>query len=136
MDIAFVCGFVAKPPEEKFNQSTGKKSAQVILGVREKYKDREGNPKEKVTWENCMFRGKAADIILEHVENGSLNFAVLGTRNRYEHGGNYYDYINVEKFKLPIPRSWLKEREGSDNTETSAPDNLPPAPDLDDEIAF
>lgn len=136
MDIVFVCGFVAKPPEEKFNQNTGKKSARVIIGVKEKYTDHEGNLKEKVIWENCMFRGKAADTILQYVEAGSLNFAVVGQRNRYEHNGKWYEYINVDKFDLPVPRSWLKEREGTGTNETSAPNDLPPAPDLDDEIPF
>ena len=134
MDIAFVCGFVAKPPEEKFNQHSGKKSARVIIGVKNKFTDREGNPQEKTIWETCVFRGKAADTVLQYVEQGALNFAVLGTRNRYESNGNYYEYINVEKFDLPVPRSWLKERP-QDST-AAVPDDLPPPPDLDDEIPF
>lgn len=138
MNIGFVCGNVALEPEEVFNQKTGKKSARVVLAIDASYNDKDGNRVKKTLWESCMFRGKAAEVILEHVKKGGRNFAVMGSRNTYEHNGKYYSYINVEQFTLPIPAAWLKEREGAgaETTEQQPPAGLPGAPSDEDEIPF
>ena len=62
-------GNVGKDVETK-TFDDGNSTAQFTLATNERYKDRDGNAQERVTWHNIVTWGKLADIVTKYVKKG------------------------------------------------------------------
>ncbi|RCK43177.1 hypothetical protein [Thalassospira profundimaris] len=137
MDIGIVAGFVHSV-DKRHNQHSGNVSAHVVIGsAGRKFTDKDtGELREyPPQWERVVFYGGAADVILKHVKPKAKNMVVVGERRTYQGtNGNYYSYIRATDFLLPIPAEWMKGPEGG--SDENPADDLPPAPDLEDEIPY
>jgi single-strand DNA-binding protein len=117
----------------------GGKVVNFSLATSERWKDKEGNPKEKTEWHNvAVFNEHLADIAERYLRKGSLVYleGQLQTRKWQDQSGN--DRITTEVV-LPAYRGEIKMigPKGDNGSDVPASDAPRPAwADIDDEIPF
>jgi single-strand DNA-binding protein len=62
---------LGKDPESKFTP-TGKKVAQFSIAVTDRWRSREGDPKEYTEWVNIEAWGRLGEVCQEYLRKGSL----------------------------------------------------------------
>ena len=67
------------PTTNTVNES---KVSKFSLATTEKWKDREGNPKEETTWFNIVFWGGVAGVVESYVKKGSKLYIEGKVKNR------------------------------------------------------
>jgi single-strand DNA-binding protein len=84
-------GYLGKDPESKFTP-TGKKVTQFSVAISNRWKGREGDPKEYTEWVNIEAWGRLGEICGEYLKKGSLVFVEgrLRTDKYEEKGENRY----------------------------------------------
>jgi single-strand DNA-binding protein len=130
-------GRLGKDPEVR-NFQNGGKVVNFSLATSEKWKDRDGNPKEKTEWHNiAVTNEKLADIAERYLRKGSLVCleGKLQTRKWQDQSGNdrYITEVVLPPFKCELVMLGPKDAgvDGGDNAASR------PAPaDIDDEIPF
>jgi len=131
-------GRLGKDPEVRSFQNGGK-VVNFSLATSERWKDKEGNQKEKTEWHNvAVFNEHLADIAERYLRKGSLVYleGQLQTRKWQDQSGN--DRYSTEVV-LPAYRGEIKMigPKGDNGGDAPANDAPRPAPaDLDDEIPF
>jgi len=65
-----IIGRVGNPPELKMTPS-GQQVATFSVAVSEKYKSKDGQPKESIEWINIVIWGKLSDVVKNYVSKGS-----------------------------------------------------------------
>ncbi len=130
-------GRLGKDPEVR-NFQNGGKVVNFSIATSERWKDRDGNPKEKTEWHNIAITNeKLADIAERYLRKGSLVCleGKLQTRKWQDQSGNdrYSTEVVLPPFKSELVLLGPKDA-GGDGGESAAPR---PAPaDIDDEIPF
>jgi single-strand DNA-binding protein len=130
-------GRLGKDPEVR-NFQNGGKVVNFSLATSERWKDRDGNQKEKTEWHNiAVTNEKFADIAERYLRKGSLVCleGKLQTRKWQDQSGNdrYSTEVVLPPFKGELVLLGPKDA-GGDGGDNAAPR---PAPtDLDDEIPF
>src|SRR5512134_3512332 len=66
-------GYLGKDPESKFTP-TGKKVTQFSVAITNRWKGREGDPKEFTEWVNIEAWGRLGEVCGEYLKKGSLVF--------------------------------------------------------------
>ena len=80
-------GYLGKDPESKFTP-TGKKVTQFSVGITNRWKGREGDPKEFTEWVNIEAWGRLGEVCAEYLKKGSLVFVEGRLKtDRYEDKG-------------------------------------------------
>ena len=84
-------GYLGKDPESKFTP-TGKKVTQFSVAISNRWKSREGDPKEYTEWVNIEAWGRLGEICGEYLKKGSLVFVEgrLKTDKFEDKGENRY----------------------------------------------
>jgi single-strand DNA-binding protein len=130
-------GRLGKDPEVR-NFQNGGKVVNFSLATSERWKDRDGNQKEKTEWHNiAVTNEKLADIAERYLRKGSLVYieGQMQTRKWQDQSGNdrYSTEVALPAYRGAIVMLGPKDA-GGDGGESAAPR---PAPaDLDDEIPF
>ena len=91
-------GYVGKDPDIRYS-SAGNPVANFSVAVSEKWKDTNGEKKEKTEWVQCAAFGKLAEIVEKYVKKGSLVY-VDGRMQTREHNGKYYTSIALENMTI------------------------------------
>jgi single-strand DNA-binding protein len=82
-----IIGFVGRDPEKRTTTS-GQAVTQLSIATSERWKDKEGQPKEHTEWHRVVFFGKPAEQLAEMVRKGSLIEVEGKVRSRsYEKDG-------------------------------------------------
>jgi single-strand DNA-binding protein len=88
-------GYLGKDPESKFTP-TGKKVTQFSVGITNRWKGREGDPKEFTEWVNIEAWGRLGEVCAEYLKKGSLVFVEGRLKtDRYEDKGETKFYTKV-----------------------------------------
>lgn len=70
LNKVLLIGHLGKDPELRFVQS-GQAVANFSLATNEKWKDKEGNDQERVTWHRIVIWGRLAETVAQHLKKGS-----------------------------------------------------------------
>lgn len=133
-------GRLGKDPEVRSFQNGGK-VVNFSLATSERYKDRDGNQKEKTEWHNiAVTNEKLADIAERYLRKGSLVYleGQLQTRKWQDQSGNdrYNTEVVLPAFRGAIVMLGPKDA-GGDGGESAAPrQSVAEDRALDDEIPF
>jgi single-strand DNA-binding protein len=130
-------GRLGKDPEVR-NFQNGGKVVNFSIATSERWKDRDGNPKEKTEWHNiAVTNEKLADIAERYLRKGSLVCleGKLQTRKWQDQSGNdrYSTEVVLPPFKGELVLLSPKDA-GGDAPANDAPRHAPA--DIDDEIPF
>lgn len=134
MNEHMVMGHVGQEPDVKYTPS-GKAVANLSVATTEKWKDKDGNPKEKTSWHRVVIWGSGAEFVNEYVKKGDLVLvkAPSYTREWEDKDGvkRYTTEITCtryEHFKL------LKSKEGASTDKPAKP--VSAQEEFDDDIPF
>lgn len=95
-------GNLGKDPEMRF-MPDGKAVCNISIAISEKYKDKEGQPKEVTEWVNVSFFGKLAEIVGEYCTKGKQIYVEGKLKTeKYEKDGQtrYTTKVIAEKMQL------------------------------------
>lgn len=95
MNSVTLYGNLARDPELKYTPS-GQATANTAIAVSQRWKDKDGQKKEKTTFINLVFWGKSAELIQQYFAKGSpiLVQGRLDIRS-YEKDGQKRSYTSV-----------------------------------------
>ena len=84
-------GYLGKDPESKFTP-TGRKVTQFSVAISNRWKNKEGEPKEFTEWVNIEAWGRLGEVCNEYLKKGSLVFVEgrLKTDKFEDKGENRY----------------------------------------------
>jgi single-strand DNA-binding protein len=130
-------GRLGKDPEVR-NFQNGGKVVNFSLATSERWKDRDGNPKEKTEWHNiAVTNEKLADIAERYLRKGALVYieGQMQTRKWQDQSGNdrYSTEVVLPPFKGELVMLGPKDV-GADGGESAAPRSAPA--DIDDDLPF
>ena len=107
---AIILGHVGRDAETRYT-AEGVCVTNVSVACTEKYKDKQGTPKELTEWMNVVFFGKLAEIAGEFIKKGSLIYVEGKLRTE-----KYTDKESgVEKFSTKIIASYMQLLGGKSN---------------------
>jgi single-strand DNA-binding protein len=95
-------GRLGKDPESKFTP-TGKKVAHFSVAISNRWKSKEGDPREYTEWVNIEAWGRLGEVSQEYLKKGSLVYLEGRLKTeKYEdkEGENKYFTKNVTQFAL------------------------------------
>lgn len=124
-------GRLGKDPEVRYitkNEVINEVIARFSIATGEKYKDKQGNPIEKVEWHNIVMFGKLAEIAGQYLEKGSLIFVEGKIQSK-----KYKDKQDIERVNYEIICHEMKML-GKKGDKTQQP--VEPVDDIDDDIPF
>jgi single-strand DNA-binding protein len=95
-------GYLGKDPESKFTP-TGKKVTQFSVGITNRWKGREGDPKEFTEWVNIEAWGRLGEVCAEYLKKGSLVFVEGRLKtDRYEDKGETKFYTKIVALSMQM----------------------------------
>ena len=105
-------GYLGKDPESKFTP-TGKKVTQFSVAITNRWKGREGDPKEFTEWVNIEAWGRLAEVCQEYLRKGALIYLEGRLKtNKYEVDGEprYFtkvvasalEFLNTKPAEEPV----------------------------------
>jgi single-strand DNA-binding protein len=118
-----VIGYLGKDPETRYTP-TGKQVTQFRVAVTDRWRDAEGEPKERTEWFSMEAWGRLGEICQEYLKKGSLVFIEGRLRTDVSGEGEERKYYT----KVVVQRMQMLDRKGEE-----AP--APPATD-EDEFPF
>ncbi len=127
-------GNLGKDPEMRF-MPDGKAVANISIAITEKYKDKNGEPKEVTEWVNVAFFGKLAEIVGQYLHKGSQVYVEGKLRTeKYQKDGQdrYITKIIGESMQMVGGKSDAKPKDLT-KPETAPAGNLS---DIEDDIPF
>ena len=129
-------GNLGKDPELRF-MTNGNGVCNISIAITERYKDKDGEPKEVTEWVNVVFFGKLAEIAGQYLTKGSQVYieAKLNTE-KYEKGGQtrYTTKVVAEKMQMLGGKGEGKPREPRQNQAEQAQGSS--FDEMDDDIPF
>jgi single-strand DNA-binding protein len=129
-------GNLGKDPEMRF-MPNGNAVCNVSIAITERYKDKDGQPKEVTEWVNLVFFGKLAEIAGQYLTKGSQVYieGKLKTE-KYEKDGQtrYVTKIVAEKMQMLGGKGEGKPREPRQNQAEQPQGN--DFDGMDDDIPF
>lgn len=110
LNKVMLIGNVGKDPEIRMGQTTGRKCVQFSLATSSRYRDANGERKERTDWHNIVGWGKIADIVEQlGIRKGMALYVegVLTNRSWTDNQGQkrYTTEINMDTFQLLTPRT-------------------------------
>lgn len=144
LNKVMLIGNVGIDPDVRVTQG-GTSVAFFSLATNQKWKDKNGDPQEKVEWHRVKAFGKLADIVGEYVSKGDALF--IEGQIRYS---SYTDKEGVERYGTDIMADNISMLGGGrrEDNEREAPRSSKPSgkpsskpvhddfPDLDEDIPF
>jgi single-strand DNA-binding protein len=95
-------GYLGKDPESKFT-STGKKVTHFSVAISNRWKSKEGNPKEYTEWVNVEAWGRLGEVCQEFLKKGSLIFLEGRLKTeKYEDKGETKFYTKVVALSMQM----------------------------------
>jgi single-strand DNA-binding protein len=95
-------GYLGKDPESKFTP-TGKKVTQFSVAITNRWKGREGDPKEFTEWVNIEAWGRLGEVCGEYLRKGSLVFVEGRLKtDKYEDKGENRYYTKVVALSMQM----------------------------------
>jgi len=93
-------GNVGNDPEQ-INFDNGGSIVKLPLATSEKWKSKDGEPKEKTSWHNLVFQTKLQDVVLKYVNKGSKLY-VEGKLdyNKYQKDGKDVWITQIKVFNM------------------------------------
>lgn len=133
-------GNLGKDPETRF-LADGKAVTNISIAISEKYRDKDGQPKEITEWVSVVFFGKLAEIVAEYCFKGTQVYVEGKLKtDKYEKNGEtrYSTKVVAEKMQLLGGKGDAKPREPSQHEKEKANGYQKESPtnDLDEEIPF
>lgn len=107
MNKVILIGNVGQEPET-FAFESGDKIANVTVATSIKWKDKEGNKKEKTTWHNLVFKKGLVEVVEKYVKRGD-KISIVGSIDNYTYNdkdGNirYSTRILVNELEMLSPK--------------------------------
>lgn len=96
LNRAEVIGHLGRDPEIRYTQG-GDAACTLAIATTERWKDKEGNPKEHTEWHRCTAFGKTAEICGKYLKKGSLVYVAGKLKTK-----KYTDRDGVEKYSTEI----------------------------------
>ena len=95
-------GRLGKDPESKFTP-TGKKVTHFSVAITNRWKSKEGDPKEYTEWVNIEAWGRLGEVCHEYLKKGSLVFVEGRLKtDRYEDKGETRFYTKVVALSMQM----------------------------------
>ena len=95
-------GYLGKDPESKFTP-TGRKVTQFSVAISNRWRNKEGEPKEYTEWVNIEAWGRLGDICNEYLKKGSLVFVEGRLKtDRYEDKGENRYFTKVVALSMQM----------------------------------
>ena len=95
-------GYLGKDPESKFTP-TGRKVTQFSVAISNRWRGKEGEPKEYTEWVNIEAWGRLGDICNEYLKKGSLVFVEGRLKtDRYEDKGENRYFTKVVALSMQM----------------------------------
>ncbi len=95
LNRVLLIGHLGKDPETRFTP-TGKKVASFSVAVSERWKDKNGEAKERAEWFNIEAWGRLGEVCQEYLKKGSLVFIEGRLRtDKYEEQGETKYFTKV-----------------------------------------
>jgi single-strand DNA-binding protein len=95
-------GRLGKDPESKFTP-TGKKVTHFSVAITNRWKSKEGDPKEYTEWVNIEAWGRLGEVCHEYLKKGSLVFVEGRLKtDRYEDKGENRFYTKVVALSMQM----------------------------------
>lgn len=110
-------GNLGKDPELRF-MPNGNGVCNISIAITERYKDKDGEPKEVTEWVNVVFFGKLAEIAGQYLTKGSQVYVEGKLKTeKYEKDGQtrYTTKIVAEKMQMLGGKGESKPREPRQN---------------------
>jgi single-strand DNA-binding protein len=129
-------GNLGKDPEMRF-MPNGNAVCNVSIAITERYKDKDGQPKEVTEWVNLVFFGKLAEIAGQYLTKGSQVYVEGKLKTeKYEKDGQtrYVTKIVAEKMQMLGGKGEGKPREPRQNQAEQPQGN--DFDGMDDDIPF
>lgn len=128
-----IMGNLTRDPELKQTPSN-QSIAQIGIAMNRKFKDREGNMREEVTYVDCEAWGRTAEVMAQYLSKGKPVFVEgrLKFDQWQDQSGN-----NRSKLKVVVESFQFIDSKGGQSstpppTNTQAPQTAPPTPPADD----
>ncbi len=125
MNKVILVGTAGKDPELKMT-TAGQPLARFSLATSEKWKDAQGNKKEKTEWHNIVIWGKLAEVAEKYVKKGMK--LMLEGKIEYQ---EYTDSNGVKKHSTSIRcenMEMLSRVEGGEEQKAPSPSKSAPTP--------
>lgn len=129
-------GNLGKDPELRF-MPNGNGVCNISIAITERYKDKDGEPKEVTEWVNVVFFGKLAEIAGQYLTKGSQVYVEGKLKTeKYEKDGQtrYTTKIVAEKMQMLGGKGEGKPREPRQNQAEQPQGGS--FDDMDDDIPF
>lgn len=97
MNVHHIVGNLGADPEMK--GSSENEFAIFRVATTERWKDREGNKKERTDWHNCIASGGLAKVVSRYLQKGD-KVALSGAVRHREHDGKWYTQIAVKDLEM------------------------------------
>ena len=123
-------GYVGKDPDIRYSKA-GNAVANFSVAVSEKWKDTNGEKKERTEWVQCAAFGKLAEIVEKYVNKGSLVY-VEGRMQTKEYNGKYYTNIALENMTILKQPGGQQSGNEQEDMRSNEQESLP----YDDDIPF
>lgn len=131
-NMVLLDGYCADKAEVRYAPKTGRAVAQVRLATTERWKDDQGERKERTDWHNLSIWGKSGEALAKFVEKGTPLRVQghLSTRS-YEKDGQKHYRTDV------VVEDWLlgpKRQGAAENGSDGGPSGRVPPEDMDDDL--
>ncbi|HET6595891.1 MAG TPA: single-stranded DNA-binding protein [Anaerolineales bacterium] len=95
-------GYLGKDPESKFTP-TGRKVTQFSVAISNRWRNKEGEPKEYTEWVNIEAWGRLGEICNEYLKKGSLVFVEGRLKtDRFEDKGENRYYTKIVALSMQM----------------------------------
>lgn len=78
--------------------------ARLRVAVSSRWKDKEGNPQERVDWFTIVSWGRQAELCAEHVKRGYLVYAMGNLRTDTAKDGRVFTELHAERVQWETPK--------------------------------
>lgn len=137
-----IIGRLGKDPDARYT-GEGTAITTVSIATSERWKDKDGETKERTEWHRVVFHGPTAEIAAKYLKRGSLCYVEgkLNTRKWTDRDGQerYVTEIRVGTLILLEPKPETAEPQAQPRPAAQKPAPTKPATslaDLDDDIPF
>jgi single-strand DNA-binding protein len=95
-------GYLGKDPESKFTP-TGRKVTQFSVAISNRWRNKEGEPKEFTEWVNIEAWGRLGEVCNEYLKKGSLVFVEGRLKtDRFEDKGENRYYTKIVALSMQM----------------------------------
>lgn len=140
LNKVMLIGNAGRDPEVRYLEGNSK-VASFRLATTEKYRDRDGNPKEYTEWHTVTAWRSTADIVEKYVRKGTQLYVEgkLRTRSWADRTGNARTVTEIAADSIQLLGRGYGASGQQENGQARMPETKPPMPEtgpVDDDLPF